>query len=158
MAVVFVTGMSGAGKSTALAELGRRGYRAVDTDHGDWIEPGAEPRWREDRIDALLTEHERSGEPLFLAGTVRNQGTFYPRFDEVVLLSAPVAVLLARVAGREHNPFGRSDEERRQIAADTAEFEPVLRASATVEINTQDPPDMVVERLAALAGPVPPPR
>ena len=36
--VVLVTGMSGAGKSMALAELAQRGHQVVDTDDGDWIE------------------------------------------------------------------------------------------------------------------------
>jgi predicted ATPase len=44
--VVFVTGMSGTGKSSALAELARRGHRVVDTDYGGWIEGEAEPLWR----------------------------------------------------------------------------------------------------------------
>lgn len=30
--------MSGVGKSTALAELARRGYATVDTDEGPWVE------------------------------------------------------------------------------------------------------------------------
>jgi len=30
--------MSGTGKSTALSELGRRGFSVVDTDEGDWTE------------------------------------------------------------------------------------------------------------------------
>jgi dephospho-CoA kinase len=33
MAVVLDTGMSGTGKSSALAELARRGHRVVDADH-----------------------------------------------------------------------------------------------------------------------------
>jgi hypothetical protein len=33
-----VTGMSGTGKSSALAELGRRGFRVVDTDEPGWRE------------------------------------------------------------------------------------------------------------------------
>jgi dephospho-CoA kinase len=156
--VIFVTGMSGVGKSTALNRLEQRGYRVVDTDFGDWIEnlPGAEPRWREDRIDALIADHERSGEPLFIAGTVWNQSEFYPRFDEVVLLSAPVAVMLDRIADRDTNPFGKSAAERDRIVADTAEVEPLLRSSATVEIDTRKPLTDVVDQLAALAGPPPP--
>jgi dephospho-CoA kinase len=35
---VLVTGMSGTGKSSALVELGRRGYRVVDTDGPGWKE------------------------------------------------------------------------------------------------------------------------
>jgi hypothetical protein len=47
--------MSGTGKSTALAELRRRGFEA--------------------------------DVPLYVSGTVSNQGCFYARFDAVVLLS-----------------------------------------------------------------------
>jgi dephospho-CoA kinase len=160
--VIFVTGMSGTGKSTALDRLEQRGYRAVDTDVGGWIEDvplpegtGVEPQWREDRIDALITEHERSGEPLFIAGTVWNQARFYRRFDEIVLLSAPAEVMLERIAARDTNPFGKTAGERDRIVADTAEVEPLLRSSATVEIDTRKPLTEVVDQLAALAGPPP---
>lgn len=157
--MIFVTGMSGTGKSTVLNRLEQRCYRVVDTDVGGWIEDvplpngtGAEPQWREDRIDALITDHERSGEPLFIAGTVRNQARFYPRFDEIVLLSVPLEVMLERIATRDTNPFGKSSEERDRIVADTAEVEPLLRSSATVEIDTRKPVADVVDQLATLAG------
>jgi dephospho-CoA kinase len=157
--------MSGTGKSTVLDRLEQRGYRVVDTDIGGWIEHlhrpdgvGVERQWREDRIDALITDHERSGVPLFIAGAVWNQGRFYPRFDEVVLLSAPLAVMLDRIANRDTNSFGKAAEERARIVADTAEIEHLLRSSATVEIDTRTPLVEVVDRLAALAGPPTSPR
>lgn len=155
MAVILITGMSGTGKSAALAELERRGHRVVDTDYGDWIEDvrlpdgSIEPLWNEERIDALLSGHADGA--LFIVGTVANQGRFYPRFDAVVLLSAPLDVILERVATRESNPFGKTDTERDKIADDLAAFEPLLRAGATVEIDTRRPLGEVVDELEALA-------
>ncbi|MFI5780645.1 AAA family ATPase [Nocardia sp. NPDC051570] len=160
MTVILVTGMSGTGKSSTLNLLAGRGYRVVDTDFGGWIEQvplpdgaGIEPQWNEERIEALISEHEQSGEPLFIAGAVWNQYKFYPRLDQVVLLSAPLDVLLERIAVRETNPFGKTEEERGRIVADVAEIEPLLRSAATVEIDTRKPLADIVDHLAELAGP-----
>lgn len=157
MTVVLVTGMSGTGKSAALVELARRGYRVVDTDHGGYAEAvpssgegGWEQRWREDRIEALLDRHE--GGVLFVSGCVANQAVFSSRFDAVVLLSAPVDVILERVATRETNDFGKSDDERERILSDAAAFEPLLRAGATAEIDTRAPLDQVVAALERIAA------
>jgi dephospho-CoA kinase len=144
--VVLVTGMSGSGKSTVLAELKRRGHRTVDTDDPGWIVEtqtagGPEPVWDLDQIRALIDGH-RTGW-LFIAGCVANQGAVYDRVDAVVLLSAPVEVILDRVADRP-NPFGSSAEDRMKIADDLAAFEPRLRAGADREIVTTAPiPDVV---------------
>jgi dephospho-CoA kinase len=154
--VVLITGMSGTGKSAALVELAKRGHSVVDTDYGDWIEDvrqpdgSVEPLWNEERIDALLGGH--SDGALFVVGTVANQGRFYPRFDAVVLLSAPVEVILERVATRESNPFGKTGAEREKIADDLAAFEPLLRAGATVEIDTRRPLADVVDELESIAS------
>src|SRR5262245_20674314 len=109
--------MSGTGKSSVLAELGRRGYRVVDTDDEGWREyrPYPEPidelhrgewLWVEDRMTALLDDDD--GRSLFVGGGVRNQSAFYHRFSAVVLLSAPVDVLLDRVASRSNNDYGKA--------------------------------------------------
>ena len=154
MAVILITGMSGTGKSAALAELARRGHRVVDTDYGEWIEDvqlpdgSVEPLWNEERIDELLSGHADGA--LFVVGTVANQGRFYPRFDAVVLLSAPLDVILERVASRE-NPFGRTEAEREKIADDLAAYEPLLRAGATAEIDTRRPLAEVVDELESIA-------
>src|SRR5262249_24266696 len=102
MARVLVTGMSGTGKSTALAELARRGFRVVDTDSRSWSEWArdadggrGEWLWREDRMAELLAKHENG--TLYVSGCMSNQGRLYDRFEAVVLLSAPAAVILGRL-------------------------------------------------------------
>lgn len=150
-AAILVTGMSGVGKSTALAELARRGYATVDTDDGPWIELiGGEPLWREPLIAALLNRPRRR--PLFVQGTVANQGRFYDRFNAIVLLTAPADVVLDRIERRTNNPFGKTAQERSRILADIAETEPLLRQSATHEIDTARPLSEVVDILAGIAG------
>jgi dephospho-CoA kinase len=150
LSVVLVTGMSGTGKSAVLAELERRGHEVVDTDYGDWVdESGPERLWREERIAALLDEHV--GGMLFVAGCVANQGRFYPRFDAVVLLSAPLEVILERVTTRESNDFGKTDDEREKIVRDLEEFEPLLRAGATNEIDTRASLAQVADELERIA-------
>jgi NAD(P)-dependent dehydrogenase (short-subunit alcohol dehydrogenase family) len=110
---VLVTGMSGTGKSTALAALGRRGFRVVDTDSPawrEWIPAAGEWLWREDRIAELLaSEDDRT---LHVSGCGSNQGKFYDRFDAIVLLSAPAEVIFR--PGREQD-----DERLRQRARGT---------------------------------------
>lgn len=143
--------MSGTGKSTALAELGKRGFEVVDTDEGGWTEwsDAADGYvWREDRIAALLAAD--TGSTLFVSGTVSNQGRFYPQFDAVVLLSAPAEVLLSRIATRATNDYGKSSEERDLILRHLAEVEPLLRATCTHELDAAQPIELVADQLAAI--------
>lgn len=153
----LVTGMSGTGKSSAVAMLAARGHRVVDTDSDAWShwvtlpDGSADWVWREDVMAALLTGHRHG--TLFVAGCKSNQGRFYRWFEHVVLLSAPAEVLLTRIAARTSNPYGKSPEERDLILAHLAEIEPRLRGSATVEIDASVPLVEVVRRLEDLAGP-----
>jgi dephospho-CoA kinase len=150
---ILVTGMSGTGKSSALAELSRRGFDVVDTDEPGWSEWSAAEDgyvWREDRIAELL---DREGSAaLYVSGTVSNQGRFYPRFDAVVLLSAPPDVLFDRIERRTTNHYGKSSEQRELIRSHIAEVEPLLRATCTHEIDASQPLEDVVAELAALGA------
>ena len=147
---ILVTGMSGVGKSTALAELAHHGFDTVDTDIGPWIQlVDGEPLWREPLIEDLLNSPRPA--PLFVQGTVANQGRFYDRFDAVVLLTAPPPVIFERLAARTTNSFGKTSADRLRIAADIAEVEPLLRSAATHEIDTRLPLSQVVAALAEIA-------
>jgi len=156
---ILVTGMSGTGKSRALAELRARCFDVVDTDEPGWTEwSTAEDGyvWREDRIAALLDE-ERAV-TLYVSGTVSNQGRFYARFDAVVLLSAPADVLFERIVRRTTNDYGKSRGERELIRSHLAEVEPLLRATCTHEIDATRPLGDVVAELVAIGAGLTPPR
>jgi broad-specificity NMP kinase len=161
MSKILVTGMSGTGKSSALTELGRRGFRVVDTDDPGWREyrecpEPADPLhrgewlWVEERIARLLDSED--GRSLFVQGCVRNQSKFYDRFDAVVLLSAPADVILDRVARRRTNSYGKTAVERAMILDDLTRIEPLLRKGCTHELDAGRPLDDVVANLIAIAA------
>jgi dephospho-CoA kinase len=156
---VLITGMSGTGKSSLLHELAARGYRTVDTDYGGYFETiEGERLWREDKINALLSSQpEECPGVLFVQGTTRNQILFYPRFDRIVLLSAPADVLVQRLTTRTTNPYGKDPADIAETLQYQQTVEPLLRAAATLEVVTTVPvarvADLVLEHvLGPLAG------
>lgn len=149
MSRILITGMSGAGKTTVLRELSRRGHRTVDTDYDGWVLPDG--TWDEPRISALLA----SSSSLVVSGTVENQVRFYHRFSAVVLLSAPVEVLIQRVSIRTNNTYGRSEADQSAIRQYVLDVEPLLRDGATLELDACRPvADLAddVERIMAESG------
>lgn len=156
MTRVLVTGMSGVGKSTVIAALGERGHRAVDTDSDEWsrwetLPDGSQDWvWREDAIAELLAEH--ATRTLFLAGCKSNQGRFYKQLEAVVLLTAPLETLLERIARRDTNPYGKSDEERALVVHHVATVEPLLRRTATHVLDATVSVPALVDQLEAIAA------
>lgn len=139
MTQILITGMSGTGKTSVIEELSRRGFRAVDTDSDEWSEWTLTPEetdwiWREDKMQHLLTSPHQT--PLFVCGCKTNQGRLYVHFDHAVLLSAPLEVMLERIARRTNNPYGQRPEEREQIVQYVQSVEPLLRRGASLELDT----------------------
>jgi len=139
-----------------MADLG---YRAIDTDSDDWCEwvqiESGDPDWvwREDRIARLLDQDDPRS--LFVSGCKTNQGKFHHRFDHIVLLTAPTAVILDRLATRTTNDYGKSAEERARIVRHIELVEPLLRSAADVEIDSAImSPGAVADRLVSLVSEV----
>ena len=141
---VLVTGMSGVGKSSVLIELRRRGHQTVDADDeglagagpdGEWL-------WDEPRMHELLSTE--GADVMFVSGTADNMRTFLPRFDHVVLLSAPADVMVERLTSRTNNPYGKQPHQIAESLAYKETVEPRLRRIATIEIDTTPPLDDVV--------------
>ena len=148
---VLLTGMSGTGKSSVIQALSARGFKAVDTDDG-WCEqlPDGRQRWREDAIGQLLDTDD--ADVLFVAGCEQNQVRFHPRFDLIILLSAPAEVLVERLASRTSNPFGKSPGDLDRVLDDLRAVEPLLRTVADHEIRTTKPLSDVVTEVLRLAN------
>lgn len=162
---ILLTGMSGTGKSTVIAALAARGYAAVDLDsdqYSEWVvvtqdehasspvEPGRDWVWRADRVDQLLRTTEADW--LFVSGCASNMGQFLPRFDHVVLLSAPTPVIVERLRTRTTNTYGKQADELARVLELRESVEPLLRRAAHHEIDTATRLDAVVAQLLRLAA------
>lgn len=145
---VLITGMSGTGKTTIVRDLSSRGYTAVDLDGDAYaapdpddpdneVKPGQDWVWREDRVRALLSGHHDG--PLFVSGCASNMTRFIARFDLIVLLTAPDAVIVERLGSRQGPAYGQSPEEMARVLRLRLTVEPHLRQIAGLEIDTSDP-------------------
>lgn len=148
---ILITGMSGVGKSTVLDALAAHGIATVDLEN-EWCiaQPDGTQLWDEPAVTSLLDRTDL--DPLVVAGCEPNMRVFLPRFDCVILLSAPWHALDERLATRTSNGFGRSPNERAKVRVDQEAVEPLLRAVADVEIDTRAPVDEVVREVMTAAG------
>ncbi|WP_413755375.1 hypothetical protein [Streptomyces sp. MMBL 11-3] len=144
MALVWVTGNSGAGKSAVCAVLRTRGHVALDADEDGfsrWVDrtrgevvtdpPSPVPQgWLDrygwvvvrERVEALA-EESRSG-VAFLCGSAENEADVLDLFDVTVCLVIDDDTLRHRLATRTTNTFGRHPEE---LAA-ALKWNPLTRA------------------------------
>lgn len=144
---VLITGMSGVGKTTVVAELRHRGFRCIDMDEPGWsyLDADGHQHWHVGRLERAMTE--AGNNLLFVSGCAEEQADLYHRFDAIVLLSAPRQVMVERIRSRSGNSYGRVPEEMTLILADLEEIEPRLRESCTLEIKTISPVNGVVDQI-----------
>lgn len=163
---ILVTGMSGTGKSSVIAELAARDYKAVDADspeYSEWVEVTGDTStlgspewgardcmWREDRVQDLLSTED--ADLLFVSGCAANMGKFLPQFGHVVLLSAPAEVIVERLTTRTTNTYGKRPEEVARTLELMEAIEPRLRRVAGHVIDASAPLDEVVADILRIAG------
>ncbi|KOP65566.1 hypothetical protein AMS62_10135 [Bacillus sp. FJAT-18019] len=153
MAIIFVTGLSGVGKSSVIEQLKKEGYNVVDTDYG-YIkeiknEEIEEIIWDEEKIIQLLEKSKQSH--LFISGTYSNQGKFYKHFDYVVLLKAELNVILDRITNRTSNNYGKSPKQRAKVIDSFENVLPLLEKGSDIIIDTtRNDIDVVCKRLKEL--------
>jgi hypothetical protein len=116
----------------------------------DPVEAGRDWVWRADRVRDLLAA-ETEG-PLFLSGCAANMRPLLPLFDHIILLIAPVEVIVARLASRTTNAYGKRPDEVARIIALRDTVEPLLRHIASHELDTDCPRNDTVDAILRIAA------
>jgi AAA domain len=175
MPLIYVTGISGAGKSAVCDELQRRGYEAHDTDREEnavWVNrktgavtarPAAPdlgpPDWLEEhewrvvasKVEALAQRAD--GRIVFLCGSTANEHEVWHLFSRVICLAIDRQTLRRRLASRTTNDFGKSPNELRAILAWQEVGDDEYRRLGAAVVDATCPLDEVVDHVLSIGVP-----
>jgi thymidylate kinase len=174
MTLIYVTGISGAGKSTVPTELIRRGYEAYGTDEdsiaafyhnetgvriGNDVAPDIrteqwrkEHSWKVPRKVIKDLNDAAKGKPVFLCGVVSNDADFWELFAHVIALTVDEDTLIKRLRGRTNNDFGKSDHELRDVLAWQKNAADDYKRLGAELIDSTRPVAEVVDDIIAVSG------
>jgi hypothetical protein len=170
--LVWVTGNSGTGKSTACALLKSAGHSASDADwegYNRWVDradgnavtdpPYPVPAgwldrfaWKIDRAKVEALAARTRDETSFLCGSAENEAEVRDLFDLVVCLVIDNDTLLARLQARTTNAFGQHPEELAAALQWNDTEESRYRALGATIIDGSGPVTDVVAAILAAAA------
>ena len=172
MALFYVTGLSGSGKSAVRAELLARGHaaRGVDEDgYADWVSraTGAVEDFDPDvdfhawcrahdwvlspqRIAALRAEAR--ARPVYLCGGGNGAREVWHLFDKVVALIIDVPTLRQRIAADRPGRYGQAPEEMAALIGWHEGYEAGHRHLGALTVDATRPLAEVVDDVLAAAG------
>lgn len=167
MKKIYITGVSGSGKTTVAKELGKRGLYAISIDEVSglcsWIhqETGENHRGKDteltlefvnahawicdtEYLDKLLSENV---DIAFVLGKAGNQDEFLHIFDKILLLECSPETFSARIDARTDNDFGKDPKIKSQILNRYEAYAEKMLAKGAISIDTEKPIDEVVEKI-----------
>lgn len=169
---VWVTGLSGTGKSSVCQALIAQGHSASDADRDGfsrWVdreteEPVEDPPhpvpsgWLErfaweidvERVRALAAEPRTKS--IFLCGSVENELDVWEYFDRVVCLVIDDETTRRRLAGRTTNAFGKNPEELAAVLGWNRVVAAKYRELGASVVDATRPLDVVVRAVIDVAG------
>lgn len=175
MALIYITGVAGTGKSTIRHHLQSLGYKAYDADLGgitgwrhiasgqfvigegmpgylsrEWFE---EYEWSLNRIRVAEIAAEAEHETVFLCGTSANDEDIHDLLGHVMFLTIDEATLRFRLANRDTNAFGKSEDELNHVLRWLKPAEEYYRNFGAVMLDAAAPLDHVVGQILSFIQP-----
>ncbi|MBP9701457.1 MAG: AAA family ATPase [Candidatus Pacebacteria bacterium] len=173
MKKIYITGVSGTGKTTIYEELKKRGFTAISLDETDDLCCWASKKTKEkverqvelnieftsthdwicdiEYLKKLLAK-ETDKDMVFVLGVASNQKEFLTMFDKVLVLQCKPETFLHRLTHRTNNEFGKDETVRSAVLGWYQEFESELLLRGAISIDTDKPLNEVVEEVLRQAG------
>ena len=166
MPLIFITGISGSGKSTVQGELTRRGFEAYDTDEHEiaqWqnrLTGAITPLVAEEhRTPEFLAQNDWRADPervrhladhgaqrtVFLCGSVGNEDEVWPLFDRVFVLSIDEPTMRHRLLTRTSHDFGTKPHELAMLVAWRSAIDEHYQRAGAILIDASGNPKVVVD-------------
>jgi len=169
MPLIYITGVSGSGKSAVRTELMKRGYKAIGTDEdgiatfynnetGKMIDnptnaQGRSPEWYahhtwkmcRQRVERLALQGKDN--PVFLCGGAANDEEVWDLFSRIVALIIDEATLKKRIAARTTNDFGKLPHEYASVLEWQKGAEAYYRRMNAVLVDATQAIEVVVDEI-----------
>lgn len=163
---IYITGISGTGKTTIAKELEQRGFYTISIDEVPnlcvWIHKETkekvnyEAELNKEFIDAhdwvcdveYLNELIKKGtSPIFVLGLASNQKDFIHIFDKTLLLQCSPETFISRIENRTDNDFGKDKTAQEVILSWYQNFENTMLEKGAISIDVEKPLNEVIENI-----------
>lgn len=169
MPLIYITGLSGSGKSAICNELKRRGYEAHDADSegfnkwydrktgkvseeynrsktstSEWLKKYS---WNTSRTKVQRLSERARNKLVFLCGVSANEETVWDLFTKVICLTIDGRTLRNRIKTRTTNEFGKAPHELEMILGWHKTYPGDYRKMGATIVNANRPLDIVVDEI-----------
>ena len=160
MALYFISGVPGTGKTTLVQELRKHGEEAHDADDecvrvsqttGKVIDHEREPfNWIYPKESLNNLKSLSKNKNVFLAGSVDNFQDVYSASDEYIWMDIPLDLLINRLDSRSKK-YGKSKKERQYLINLHKEMETVI-GKDVFRLDSTKPAEQIADDLLKYTG------